>query len=225
VRNLTGLLETAVWVYAGILSPFLIFCSYGLIQRFAWIASPRVFIPGIGLVCIYFYIHGLAGGPYYDHFLYAAIFVIGGYLATLKLGYSQVDSAVLSALTMLAIDTMWQIPSDFLWLGSLDAFRIGIATMGFNFMSIPFILYFVLKANGTIRFSIVSKAILAVFIGLSLAAWFTFGLNFIQDYFLVIPAFVFFLSLFHSSRIPTFTLRGPVPTAAPSHIPPKPAPG
>lgn len=199
------ILYSAIWVFVGIQSPFLIFCAYGLLKRIPWIASPWLVVPGISSVCAIFYLASpfVATNPaFYDHFLYAGIFILAAYFAFWRaFDYSKLDSLILSLLTMIAIDALWQLPIDIVdWSWGWHYLEVGMATAAWNLMSIPFLFYFVLKINGRISLDMLAKALLGFSIASTLAAVETISV--IPDpYFLVLPWFLFVVSTVRSSRI------------------------
>src|SRR5712664_2194170 len=81
----------ALWVYVRIQSPFLIFCSYGLIKRFDKIASPFLFIPSVIGICSLYYFVGFKGADFpvfFSHIPLAGALLIITYLMLRKFGYS-----------------------------------------------------------------------------------------------------------------------------------------
>src|SRR5438132_14343724 len=75
-------LTSALWVFGGILSPFLTFCSYDLLKkRFEWLASPYLVAPSVVAVSILAFEFTFATpqgiiSAHYDHFLFAGIFLL-----------------------------------------------------------------------------------------------------------------------------------------------------
>ena len=198
-------LTSILWVFGGILSPFLTFCSYDLLKkRFEWLASPYLVCPSVlaaSLLAFEFTIDTPQGiiSAHYDHFLFAGIFLLVCYGFLGWLQYSNVDSLVLSIMTLFAIDELWQTPYNVVnWTQSLWAFQVGVSTAAWNLMAIPFAFYFVKRVNGKIRFDyLTSMLFYAAAMGTAMG---TAKLVF-DPYWLIIPWFAFFLALFRSSKI------------------------
>lgn len=210
-------LESAIWIYASIQSPFLIACSYGLIDRFKWIASPYVVAPSIGGICLGFFLFGPAGtGGGYVHFLYAGGFMLSVYFLTLRFGYSRPQALLFAVLTEIAIDELWQMPYNLMiWPQSLLNFEVGITTAGWNLMALPLVGYFLLRFNGRMRLDGYGKGVLLVASALTVYGTIRVGLSmvggsFVGGYYigppyfftdwLLFPWFLFFLLLFRSSK-------------------------
>lgn len=191
-----------LFTYVGIQSPFLIWCFYPILKRLAKLATPLPVFLAVSGTCIFFYLTRASN----IHFLYAAGFILISYsLLAFKLRYSKLDALVLSVLTLIAIDQMWQIPYYiFNWPTNLLQFEAGISHAAWNLMSLPFIFYFVLKAKGKIRLNSFTN------IAFWTALWFTLfdAIAFDGDpillvtttYYLVLPWFIFFLGVFYASR-------------------------
>ena len=213
------ILAAPLFIYLGIQSPFLVACFYGAMKRFPKVASPYLVVPAVATVCGWFYFEGIwenGSGLAYSHFIYAGFFLLGTYFLAQRWGYSAVDSLVLAILTEMALDELWQMPYNLtIWPQSLLNFEVGIVTAGWNLMSIPLIAVFLIKFNGSVRFDMPTKALLAaslvltaygtVIVGLSMA-----GGTFNEGYYvgamprpltdwLLLPWFLFFLALFRSS--------------------------
>ena len=195
-----------LWVFAGILSPFLTFCSYGLLKkRLDWLAGPEFVTPSVILASLAAYEFTFATpqgivSAHYDHFLYAgAFFLVCYFVMNWGYKYSNADSFVLSVMTLFAIDELWQTPYNVVnWTESLWAFQVGISTAAWNLMAIPFAFYFVKRINERIRFDYLTSIIFYVAALLTIMA--TLKLIF-DPYWLIIPWFAFFLALFRSSKI------------------------
>jgi hypothetical protein len=140
--------------------------------------------------------------------------VIGAYLVlAFKLEYAKLDSLVLAVLTMIAIDELWQTPFNVLnWTSSLFNAEVGLATAGWNLMSLPLLLYFVVKFDGQIKLGRNGKTLFCICLALTAFEVVRFAQGGYPDnsaptpyllfepYYLIGPWFGFFLMLFQSSR-------------------------
>lgn len=210
----TTIFISALWVFTAIQSPLLIACSYGLLRKVRWAAQHFVVFPVVFLVCLFWFLY-FPIGAMYSHFLFAAAVVLSMYTILLtKSGYDGLDALVLASLTLIAVDELWQMPFNLLnWTSSLNYAEIGLATAGWNLMSIPLLLYFVLKFNGRISLDWRSKAAFIVSLGLTAFEVFRFftggypdnsspvAYPGVEPYYLLFVWFGFFLLLFRSSRI------------------------
>jgi hypothetical protein len=191
-----------LFFYVGVQSPFLIYCAYPLLKKAAWIASPKLVFPVVTFTCVFFYLTR----AFNSHFLFADIFILSCYsLLTFRSNYSRLDALVLSALTMIAVDQIWQFPLYLFETVSLQTFENWFISAAWNLMSIPLLFYFVLRINGRIKMSGFGKQMLAISLSLtvfdillyspslaSLWLWY-------DTYFLVPVWGLFFLSVFVSS--------------------------
>lgn len=190
-----------LFTYVGIQSPFLIWCFYPILKRLAKLATPLPVFLAVSGTCVFFYLTRASN----IHFLYAGAFILIAYsLLAFKLGYSKVDSIVLSSLTIIAIDQLWQFP---LYANSwLDPLEIaaGLSHAAWNLMSIPLIFYFVLKAKGKLRLDSATKIAFWSLLWFIAFDTISFAGNSVllvtTTYYLVIPSFLFFLAFFNSSK-------------------------
>lgn len=143
-------LLSALWVYTGILSPFFILVFYPWLERRPRLFSPKVFVPAVAGVSVFWFLF-FPEGVFYSHFLIAGGLLIGGYLVLIKSGYSQAQSAVLGVLSILAADQLWQLPYDAYNWATPAGMALGLATQGFDLMSIPILGYFLVKFAGPLK--------------------------------------------------------------------------
>jgi hypothetical protein len=207
--SLEGEVFTAIWVFARIQSPFLLACSYQLIKRFDKIASPYLIVPGLSAICLAPFLGILPSDaqPFSFHFLVAGGFMLSSYFWLWRVGYSRPDSLVLSILVFVASDALWQIPYNFyLWTYSLRFLEVGLATDGWNLMSIPLIGYFLLKMNGKIAIDKTCKLLLTIIV-ISTTLSLLIPIDplgyisvFAPQYLLIFPWFGAFLLIIRSSR-------------------------
>jgi len=199
----------ALSVFVRIQSPFILFCSYGLIKRIGWLSSPKLVFPSvIGLSSVFYLYFGVIdknpGDPaLYDHFLFAAGFLLLSYVLMQRWNYSRPDALVISALMVLALDVLWQVPMDIVNWSTLQGFLIGITTAGWNLMSIPLMFYFVAKER-RITFDYLAPGLFGAIIILTVIETARYALNPFQSYgtpyYLVAPWLLFFLLTFYRSK-------------------------
>ena len=163
---------SALWVYTAILSPFFILVFYPWLGRWPRLFTPKVFVPAVAWVSVFWFLF-FPEGVFYSHFLIAGGLLIGGYLVLLRSGYSQVQSAVLGVLSILAADQLWQLPYDAYNWATPAGMAVGLATQGFDLMSIPILGYFLVKFGGHFKASPWAQTALGVSAILTL--WVTFG--------------------------------------------------
>jgi hypothetical protein len=203
---------TALWVYARIQSPLLISCSYGLIRRFDRLASPWLVVPSVSIVSSIYFLVPVQNADFpllWSHIPIAGAMLISIYLWLGWIGYSRPESLVLSVLTVIALDVLWQIPWDVpLWVQSWHNFAVGMTTMGWDAMSIPFLGYFVLKFNGRWVMDSNSAAQLGIATIWTLSYCIWLPLSF-DDYILILPWSAFFLGVFYNSRKASVLEHGP----------------
>lgn len=211
------LLFSALWIYAYILSPFILLCSYNLLARIQWIASPWIVFPGVSGGGVYLFLtyypflrgqgFSFQGPLLYSHFLIASGLLLGLYsYLGFRMKYSKLEALTLALLTTLAIDQLWQLPLDiFNWSASLQSLETGLATGAFSFISIPVLIYFLLKFGK--KPSLKWKSTRDIFL-LTVTVTIVDVLAYppdpsallYQPYLLVIPWTVFFLALFTFSE-------------------------
>jgi hypothetical protein len=199
-------LFVAVWVFVGIQSPLLIFCSYGLLKRFDWLASPKLVFPSVAAVSLVFFLFfdRIATNPaFYSHFLFAGGFLLLSYFLLVKWEYSKVDALVLSILTVIAIDELWQMPMNIVNWSTWHGFAVGFTTAGWNLMSMPFTFYFILKSGRQIVLNFPSRIIIICTLATGIETV-RFAFNPLESYetpyYLIILWFLFFQVLFRQSR-------------------------
>lgn len=205
-------LVSAVWIYSGIESPLLVVCFYGLMDRFRFLTSKYVVMPSVAMVCGYFFLNGAVAQPFYSHFAIAAAFILSCYLLCNRFGYASPQSLSLALLTLIAVDELWQTPFNSLnWTYSLSSFEIGIATAGWNLMSLPLIGASLIRFRFAPKLSTVGKKWLLVCAALTIFEIWRFyiggypdnsspaGYPGFEPYYLVFPWFIFFILLFRSS--------------------------
>lgn len=205
---------TVAWVYIGILSPFLILCSYDIVERRPWLVSPSLVLPGAVLGSFYLF-EKFQSVPFafYSHFLVAGgLFTICYALLLFQWKYTGPQALALSALTVIACDELWQMPFNILnWTHSLTYAEIGLATGAWDLMSIPLIFYFLLRFTGQlfggspqlVRAFPVCMAALTL---MEVARFHAIGFPMVtstyppyEPYYLIFPWFAFFLLLFRPS--------------------------
>ena len=198
---------SVVWVYLYIQSPFLLFCFYPTMKRFDGLFRPVFVVPVVVAASLFYFEETLASPPTYSfHFLIAGSFIVSSYMVCMRSGFQRTEAFILSVLTMIAVDELWQMPYNIvLWTKSLEGFAIGIATGGWNLMSIPFIAYFLIKFRGHL---FLARSIKSLLIGLiSVEVLFAILLELSSQtwpyndelYLMVFPWFLFFLVLFRTS--------------------------
>ena len=152
-------LLSALWVYTGILSPFLLLVFYPMLEKAPRLFAPKVFVPAVASVSVFWFLFW-PENLHYSHFLVGGGLLIGAYLVLGRVGYSRTQSAVLGVLSVLAADQLWQIPYDIHNWTSPTTAAVGLATQGFDLMSIPILGYFLLRFAGKLRMDELSWAML-----------------------------------------------------------------
>ena len=183
------------WTYAYFESPLLIWLMYPAYRRFTWLGSPKLVFPTVAAMSVF-----LAVTHDQPHMLAAGLMVaISYYLLAFKLGYPRLESVVMSVLMVLAIDQLWQLPLDFVHWQTLQGAEVGLVTGGLSWTSLPILFYFLGNVRGKIRASQVSLLLLIVVVALMLNPY-------ADPYWLIVPWFLFFLSVFAASA----PLKGPL---------------
>lgn len=205
------ILFTAAWVYIGILSPFFLLCGYWIIERQKVLTSPIVILPTVALGSFAFYEQfKTVAFAFYSHFLVGgALFIVCYSLLLFQWKYTGPQAVVLSLLTVIACDELWQMPFNILnWTHSWLYAATGLATGGFDLMSIPLIFYFLLRFGRSLAPSNrgATWGMLMAMAGLTLAEAARFhAIGFptvtstyppYEPYYLIFPWFGFFLLLF-----------------------------
>lgn len=209
---MTSFLLAIPWVYMAIMGPFFILCWYETLRRHQSFADPAVVLPLVLAVSAFFasfytVLWPVNGGVLYglEHFMGAGVLVLGCYwLLGFRLGYQRMDALLLGILAVLAADQLWQLPYDIVNWNSVYNAEVGLSTVAWSFISVPVLLYIVLKANGRIKTDGAAKYALLL-AGAMTANDALVLLNgatprFYEDpYLLILPWFGFFILLFRSS--------------------------
>lgn len=190
--------------YLDFFVPFWLLCSYRFLSRHPTAFSPVLIAPGISLFTAYCYITTLN-----YHFLLDGILFLGAYFLLIsKLHYSRVDGFVLSAITTIACDQLWQIPwyFTFYWTGDTWHILNGLIAAPFALMALPLIPYFVIKAGKSPSLDDSSRSIFVLNIFLLVIAtaiyWKAGGGDYGDSYHLLyVTWFAFFMLFFRSSGL------------------------
>lgn len=213
-------LLAVIWTYGGIMSPFLLLCSYGLFERRNWLVSPSLVIPGavLGSFFLFERFQSVAFALYYHFLVAGALFLVCYSLLLFKWGYSEPQALTLSILTIIACDELWQMPFNILnWTHSFQYAAVGLTTGGWDLMSIPLIFYFLLRfgrhpgSSGVVgawdsqsgRVALMSLVCMAALTLMEVARFHAAGFPTVtstypafEPYYLILPWFAFFLLLF-----------------------------